>query len=101
VQAFEGGNVLLHPGVLGHALLARQPEPYGLQPLKHVPVLWVACELKGALALSGVPKEIGFDHQFVAVVTLDWLQLALALPSEGKSQLGVRLRGASSASSDV
>jgi hypothetical protein len=48
-----------------------------------------------------VLKEIGFDRQFVPVVTLDWLQLALALPSEGKSQLAVRLRAAASASWDA
>jgi hypothetical protein len=33
----------------------------------HVPVLWMACELQRALALSEVPREIGFDRQFVPV----------------------------------
>jgi hypothetical protein len=67
VQALEGGNVLLHLRVSGNALLARQLELYRLQPLKHVPVLWMACDLQRALALSEVPREIGFDRQFVPV----------------------------------
>jgi hypothetical protein len=62
MQELERRNALLHLRISSHALLASQPEPYSLEPLKHVPVLCIGADVQRALAFGGVRKEIRFVH---------------------------------------
>jgi hypothetical protein len=44
-QALQSPDSLLHVWFSGHALLARQTEPHGAQPMKHVAVLCIGGNL--------------------------------------------------------